>query len=198
MPIPKTPIKILNIIRVNEMQKYLDKLFKVVKQDGAFFFIAIILNLPILFQAFVGNKTLLPSLDKIFLHVKYFWCGAFLILLMTLAINFFMAKKKPLKKLLQRTLTAVFAVLFAAESFYMLKFNRAFDASAAEIFLENLFAPEVLIGVAVFVILLLIGIEDMRKTFKSMSAKKIKRLTYALIVISIFAVIFWIEFLVGI
>ena len=160
------------------MQKYLDKLFKVVKQDGAFFFIAIILNLPILFQAFVGNKTLLPSLDKIFLHVKYFWCGAFLILLMTLAINFFMAKKKPLKKLLQRTLTAVFAVLFAAE-----------------IFLENLFAPEVLIGGAVFVILLLIGIEDMRKTFKSMSAKKVKRLTYALIVISVFAIFFWLEFL---
>lgn len=177
------------------MQKYLDKLFKAVKQDGAFFFISAILNLPILFQAFAGNKTLLPSMDKIFLHVKYFWCGAFLILLMTLAIHFILAKKKPLKKLLQRVLTAVFATLFAAETFFILTFNRPFDSSAFEIFLENLFAPEVLIGVAVFVILLLIGIEDMRKIFKSMSSKKIKRLTYALIVISVFAIFFWLEFL---
>ncbi len=195
MPIPKTPPAMTE--QVIKMQRYLDKLFKSVKQDGAFFFISAILNMPIMFQAFVGNKTLLPSLDKIFLHVKYFWCGAFLILLMTLAMHFFMAKKKPLKKLLQRVLTAVFATLFVAESFYMLKFNQPFDASAFEIFLENLFAPEVLIGVAVFVILLLIGIEDMQKTFKSMSAKKIKRLTYALIVISVFAIFFWIEILLG-
>lgn len=177
------------------MQKHLDKLFKAVKQDGAFFFIAAILNLPTMFQAFTGNKDFLPSVDKIFLHVKYFWCGAFLILLMTLAMHFLLAKKKPLKKLLQRVLTAVFAVLFAAETFYLLKFNRAFDASAVEIFVENLFAPEVLIGVAVFIILLLIGIEDMQKTFKSMPAKKVKRLTYALILISFCAIFFWLEFL---
>ena len=180
------------------MKKYLDKLFKAVKQDGAFFFIAAILNLPILFQAFAGNKTFFPSLDKIFLHVKYFWCGAFLILLMTLAMHFLLEKKKPLKKFLQRILIAVFAVLFAAETFYILKFNRAFDSSALEIFLENLFTPEVLIGVAVFVILLLIGIEDMRKAFKSMPAKKNKRLTYALILISFFAIIFLSEILFGI
>ena len=79
--------------------------------------------------------------------------------------------------------------MFAAEFFYLSKFKRALDTDILEIFLENLFAPEVLIGIIFFVTLLVIGIQDLQKIFKSMSTKKIKRLTYALIIIFVFTII---------
>ena len=168
----------------------MEKFFKAVKQDGAFFVVLEILNLPIFFQAFVGNKDFFPSIDRYWLYGKYFWLAASLMFVLMLALNFTLTKKKkPLKLFLQKILIAIFAVMFAAESFFLYKFRRAFDFDVAEIFLENLFMPEVLISGAVFVTLLVIGIEDLRKIFKSMSAKKIKRLTYALIIFSLMGII---------
>ena len=175
----------------------MDKFFKAVKQDGAFFVVLGVLNLPIFLQAFVGNKELLPSLDKIFLYAKYFWLSASLMFVLMLTLNFTLTKKKKLLKLLlQKIFMAIFATLFASESFFLYKFRRAFDFDVTEIFLENLFLPEVLISCAVFVTLLIIGIDDLRKIFKSMSAKKIKRLTYALIIFSLIGIIFICEIVV--
>jgi len=172
----------------------MEKFFKAVKQDGAFFITLEILNLPIFLQAFVGNKELLPSIDKYWLYGKYFWLAASLMFALMLALNFSLTKKKqkPLKLLLQKILIAIFATLFAAESFFLYKFRRDFNFDIIEIFLENLFMPEVLISVAVFVTFLVIGMEDLRKIFKSMSAKKIKRLTYALIIFSLMGIIIFI------
>jgi len=169
----------------------MEKFFKAVKQDGAFFVTLEILNLPIFLQAFVGNKELLPSLEKYWLYGKYFWLAASLMFALMLALNFSLTKKKqkPLKLLLQKILITIFATLFAAESFFLYKFRRNFNFDVIEIFLENLFMPEVLISVAVFVTFLVIGMEDLRKIFKSMSAKKIKRLTYALIIFSLMGII---------
>lgn len=167
----------------------MNKLFKAVKQDGSFFFILAILNLPIILQAFVDNVTFLPSSEKFFLHVKYFGFVTTIIFLLTIAIHFWLAKRKKVKKFLQQALTAIFAVLFAAEFFYLSKFQKAFDTDIIEIFLENLFAPEVIAGVIFFVILLVIGIQDLQKIFKSLSTKKIRWITYALIIISVCAII---------
>lgn len=163
----------------------MDKLFKVVKQDGAFFFTLAILNLPIILQAFVGNENFLPSAEKFFHYIKFFWCWASVLFVMTLAIHFWLAKKKKLKKFLQRLLIGFFSVTFVAEFFYLSKFQRDFDIDAIEILLENLFSPEVLIGVIIFAIFLVIGVQDLQKIFKSMPTKKIKRITYALIIIFI-------------
>ena len=171
------------------MQKYLDKIFKAVKQDGAFFFVLTILNLPIILQAFVGNKDFLPSAEKFFHYAQQFFLVATIIFAATIAINFWLAKRKQLKKFLQRALLGIFAVMFAAEFFYLSKFKHALDTDVLEIFLENLFEPEVLIGVIFFAVLLAIGVQDLQKIFKSMAAKKIKRLTYALITISAFTII---------
>ena len=172
----------------------MEKFFKAVKQDGAFFITLEILNLPIFLQAFVGNKELLPSIDKYWLYGKYFWLAASLMFALMLALNFSLTKKKqkPLKLLLQKILITIFATLFAAESFFLYKFRRNFNFDVIEIFLENLFMPEVLISVAVFVTFLVIGMEDLRKIFKSMSAKKIKRLTYALIIFSLMGIIIFV------
>ena len=166
----------------------MDKIFKAVKQDGAFFFILAILNLPIIFQSFVDNVTFLPSSEKFFRHVKYFGFVTTIIFWLTIAIHFLLAKRKKIKKFLQRTLTAIFAVLFAAEFFYLSKFQKSFDTDVIEIFVENLFSPEVLIGVIAFVVLLVIGVQDMQKILKSMSTKKVKRLTYLLIIVSLCAI----------
>ena len=70
----------------------------------------------------------------------------------------------------------------------MSKFKRELDTDILEIFFENLFAPELLIGIIFFVTLLVIGIQDLQKIFKSMSTKKIKRLTFALILIFVFTI----------
>lgn len=170
----------------------MDKIFKAVKQDGAFFFTLSILNLPIFLQAFVDNKDFLPTTEKFFDFAHQFFCVATIIFAATLAINFFLIKRKKLKKFLQQILTGIFATLFAAEFFYLSKFQTALKADMIEIFLENLFAPEVLFGIIFFVTFLLIGIQDLQKIFKSMPAKKIKRLTYALIIIFVFTIIFFI------
>lgn len=170
----------------------MDKLFKVVKQDGAFFFTLAILNLPILFQVFVGNVELFPSAEKFFLYAQRFFSVTTIIFFMTVALNFLFEKKKKLRKarkFCQRTLIGVFAVTFAAEFFYLSKFQMDFGIDAVEILLENLFSPEVLIGVIIFAIFLVIGVQDLQKIFKSMSTKKIKRITYALIIVSFAAVI---------
>ena len=171
----------------------MDKIFKAVKQDGAFFFTLSILNLPIFLQAFVDNKDFLPSTEKFFNFAQQFFLVATIIFAATLAINFFLAKRKKQKKFLQQILTAIFATLFAAEFFYLVKVQTALKADMIEIFLENLFAPEVLIGIIFFVIFLIIGIQDLQKIFKSMPAKKIKRITYTLIIISVFNIIFLIK-----
>lgn len=185
----KVPTMTLQTIeQVIEMKKYFDKLFKAVKQDGAFFFVLTTLNLPIIFQAFVENLTFLPSTEKFFMYVKYFGFIATILFILMLAINFFLDKRKQLKKFLQQILIIVFSILFAAEFFYLSKFQRSFDTDILENFLENLFEPEVLIGVIFFVILLIIGIQDLRKIFKSMSTKKIRRITYLMIIISLFAI----------
>ena len=168
----------------------MEKFFKAVKQDGAFFVVLEILNLPIFFQAFVGNKELFPPIDKYWLYGKYFWLAASLMFVVMLTLNFTLTKKKKsLKLFLQKILIAIFSVLFAAESFFLYNFRRAFNLDVLEIFLENLFMPEVLISGAAFVMFLVIGIEDLRKIFKSMSTKKIKRLTYALIIFSLLGII---------
>lgn len=186
MPIPKTNLQ--TIEQVIEMKKYFDKLFKAVKQDGAIFFILATLNLPIIFQAFVENSTFLPSTEKFFMYVKYFGFIATIIFWLTIAINFFLDKRKNLKKILQQILIAVFSFLFAAEFFYLSKFQMSLDTNILEIFLENLFELEVLIGVIFFVILLIIGMDDLRKIFKSMSTKKIRRITYLMLIISLCAI----------
>ncbi|MBQ6976030.1 MAG: hypothetical protein IJQ16_05725 [Selenomonadaceae bacterium] len=167
----------------------MDKIFKAVKQDGAIFFVLATLNLPIILQAFVDNKDFLPSVEKFFHYAQQFFGVATIIFAVTIAINFLLAKRKKLKKFLQRAFIIIFAVMFAAEFFYLSKFKRALDTDILEIFLENLFAPEVLIGIIFFVTLLVIGIQDLQKIFKSMSTKKIKRLTYALIIIFVFTII---------
>lgn len=168
----------------------MDKLFKVVKQDGAFFFVLVILNLPILLQAFVGNFELLPSAEKFFTYAREFFCVTTIIFILTCAIHFGLAKKKKLKKFLQRLLIVLFAVAFVAEFFYLSRFREDFGIDAAEILLENLFEPEVFIGAAAFAVLLFIGIQDLQKIFKSMSTKKIKRITYALLTIFLCTVVF--------
>lgn len=186
MKVPTTTLQ--TIEQVIEMKKYFDKLFKAVKQDGAFFFILVTLNLPIIFQAFVENLTFLPSTEKFFMYVKYFGFIATILFWLTIAINFFLDKRKKLKKFLQQILIAVFSILFAAEFFYLSKFQTSFNVNILEIFLENLFSPAVLIGVIFFVILLIIGVQDLRKIFKSMSTKKVRRITYLMIIISLFAI----------
>lgn len=186
MKVPTTTLQ--TIEQVIEMKKYFDKLFKAVKQDGAFFFILVTLNLPIIFQAFVENLTFLPSAEKFFMYVKYFGFIATILFWLTIAINFFLDKRKKLKKFLQQILIAVFSILFAAEFFYLSKFQTSFNVNILEVFLENLFSPAVLIGVIFFVILLIIGVQDLRKIFKSMSTKKVRRITYLMIIISLFAI----------
>ena len=173
----------------------MEKFFKAVKQDGAFFVLLEILNLPIFFQAFVGNKDFFPPIEKYWLYGKYFWCAASLMFVLTMALNFSLTKKKqkPLKLLLQKILIAIFSILFAAETFHLYKFRRSFDFDVMEVFLENLFMPEVIASVAVLVMFLYIGAEDLRKIFKSMQTKKIKRLTYALIFFSLIGIIFLCE-----
>ena len=165
------------------MKKYLDKIFKAVKQDGAFFFLLTILDLPIIFQALVGNK-------DFFLYVKYFIFAAMLNFAVMLAINFSVPKKKPLKKFLQRLFVILFSIMFVSESLFLWKFQREFDVSAVEFLIENLFEPDVLIGIIFFTALLIAGADDLRKIFKSMSTKKIRRITYAVLIIFLFTIIF--------
>ena len=165
------------------MQKYLDKIFKAVKQDGAFFFLLTILNLPIILQAFIGNK-------DFFLYVKYFLFAAMINFALMLALNFFITKKKSLKKFLQRVFVSLFSVLFISETFFLIKFRREFELSAIEILLENLLMPEVLIGIIFFTALLISGADDLRKIFKSTSAKKIRQITYTILIIFLLTIIF--------
>lgn len=160
----------------------MDKLFKAVKQDGAFFFLLTILDLPIIFQTFVGNK-------DFFLYVKYFLFAAMINFALMLSMNFFMTKKKPLKKFLQRVFVSLFSVLFVSENFFLIKFHREFELSAIEILIENLLMPEVLIGIIFFTGLLMAGSDDLRKIFKSMSAKKIRRITYTILIIFFLTII---------
>ena len=160
----------------------MDKIFKAVKQDGAFFFLLTALDLPIIFQTFVGKK-------DFFLYGKYFLCSMMINFFVMLAINFFMVKKKNLKKLFQRILVILFSVIFVSEIFFLIKFRREFEINAIEILIENLFMPEVLIGIIFFTALLISGADDLKKIFKSMSAKKIKRITYALMLIFFFTII---------
>lgn len=167
----------------------MEKLFKAVKTDGAFFFILAILNLPIILQAFVGNTGFLPSAEKFFHYAEQFFCLTTIIFIMTLLINFGMAKKKKLKKFLQRALIGIFSATCAAEFYYLSRFKRDFDIEAAEIFVENLLEPIVLIGTIIFAVLLVIGIQDLQKIFKTMSTKKIRVITYAIIIISVMAII---------
>lgn len=175
----------------------MEKLFKAVKTDGAFFFIIAILNLPIILQSFVRNEELLPSAEKFFLYVKYFGCTVTIIFFLTLAINFLMSKRKKAKKILQQAIIGIFSVTFAAEFYYLSKIQEAFRLEMLEIFVENLFTPEVIIGIVVFVTLLVIGVQDLQKIFKAMSAKKIKRITYALIIFSSIGIFFLIEMILA-
>ncbi|MBR5913217.1 MAG: hypothetical protein IKZ58_02470 [Selenomonadaceae bacterium] len=167
----------------------MEKIFKAVKTDGAFFFILAILNLPIILQTFVGNKEFLPSAEKFFHYAQQFFCVTTVIFILTLVINFGMAKKKKLKKFLQRALIGIFSVICASEFFYLSSFKSDFNVDATEIFLENLLEPIVLIGTIFFVILLVIGVQDLQKIFNSMSAKKIRRITYGIIISSVMAII---------
>ena len=161
----------------------MDKIFKAVKQDGAFFFLLTTLDSPIIFQAFVGNQ-------DFFLYVKYFIFAAMLNFAVMLAINFSVPKKKPLKKVLQRMFVILFSIMFVSESLFLWKFQRELDGNAIEILIENLFAPEVVIGIIFFAALLIAGADDLRKIFKSMSTKKIRRITYAVLIIFLFTIIF--------
>ena len=151
----------------------MDKIFKAVKQDGAFFFTLSILNLPIFLQAFVDNKDFLPTTEKFFDFAHQFFCVATIIFAATLAINFFLAKRKKLKKFLQQILTVIFATLFAAEFFYLSKVKSALKADMIEIFLENLFAPEVLIGMILFVIFLSSAYRTFKKFLSQCLQKKL-------------------------
>lgn len=167
----------------------MDKLFKALKTDGAFFFVLSTLNLPIILQSFVGNKDFLPSGEKFFYYAQQFFCLMLIIFIFTLAINFLLYKRKKIKKFLQRTLTGIFSVIFASEFYYLSRFKRDFNVDAVEVFIENLFEPKVLIGTIFFVILLIIGVQDLQKIFKSMAMKKIKFITYSLIIIFLITII---------
>ena len=161
----------------------MNKIFKAVKQDGAFFFLLTALDLPIIFQTFVGKK-------DFFLYGRYFLYSMMINFFVMLAINFLITKKKTLKKVLQRILVSLFSVIFVSEIFFLIKFRREFEINAVEILIENLFMPEVLIGIVFFTALLMAGADDLRKIFKSMSAKKIKRITYILMIIFFLTIIF--------
>ena len=167
----------------------MDKIFKAVKTDGAFFFILAILNMPIILQAFVGNAEFLPNADKFFKYAQQFFSVTAIIFIFTLVTNFLLSKRKKLKKFLQRALIGIFSLIFASEFYYLSRFKKSFEFDAAEIFIENLFSPEVLIETVIFVVLLVIGVQDLQKIFKSMSMKKIKRMTYLIIIISVLAII---------
>ena len=167
------------------------------KEDGFFFVVLSILNLPIILLE-----------EDLQVGAINFWLGAFGILIITVVMNFLPLK---IRRLLQAALIILFAAICVADAFLLYKFGVPLNMDMLQILLgtnpltaktfllEQVFSAKVIGGLAAFVILLTALSFGLKKFFATRSEKRLKLLAVDLLIIFFLPTIFledsgqWIE-----
>lgn len=154
---------------------------KILKADGYFFVVLVILNLPIIFFAYdfeVGAMN--------------FWFGAFAILIVTAATNLLPLK---FRRPIQGVLIIVFAAHFVTDTFLLYKFGVPLNmdilqiilgtnpTEAQEFLLEYVANFKVLGGLTAFILVLMTLIFALKKFFSTRSDERLKRFAFDLMII---------------
>ena len=152
-----------------------------IKEDGYFFVVLTILNLPIIF--FGGNFRT---------SIYLFWLGAFVIFAFTVATHLLPLK---IRRALQTAMIIIFAVIFAANVFLLYKFGVPLNMDMLQIvmgtnpietqeFFRTYFTNFKILGsLTAFVIALVALSLGLKKIFATRSPERLRRLTFDALII---------------
>lgn len=154
---------------------------KIIREDGFFFVVIIILNLPIIY-----------FVEDFYTGVANFYFGVFAIFFITVVIHLIPLK---IRRLFQIVLIIIFAVHFVIDVFLLQKFGLPMNVDMLQIFLgtnpltakafllEYVANFSVLGSLAAFVLATMALIIGLKKFFATCSNERLKRLTFGLLII---------------
>lgn len=153
----------------------------ILKEDGYFFVVLTILNLPIIFFA-IDLKV----------GATNFWFGAFAIFLLTSAIHPLPLK---IRRVIQTLLIILFAIHFVTDIFLLYKFDVPLNMEMLQILLgtnpltakaflqEQVLSLKILASLAAFMLVLTALSVGLKKFFATRSQERLKRVAYDLLII---------------
>lgn len=162
------------------------------RSDGWFFFLLLILNLPTIFSDldYISSK-----------GIRNFYSGAVCILIFSAAIHFLLAKFPRGKFFLQVLILIIFATFFVTDIFLLYKFNSTLErfmiqlvlgtnpATVKEFFQNYVLNLPVIIGAAGIIFLIVIAVKKFRAGFQNLSENNLRRITNYLLIILLPAVV---------
>lgn len=185
-----------------------EKFSAFLKADGWFFFLLIILNLPIFFQWLIYLNVVELKYILIVAIVR-FYAGAAVILFFCVALYFLLAKF-PREKLFLQLLILIFcAVFFVIDTFLLYKFNVPLQSHLIQIvintnlnetkeFLQTyVLEPKVLCGAAAFIFLTAAAVKKFRALFQNLSEQNLRRISYPSLIIFTPAALISVSWVIG-
>ena len=172
------------------------------RSDGWFFFLLLILNLPIFFQVFVYGSEIRPFQEILSDGISCFYSGAVAILIICATIHFLLAKLPRVKLFLQVLILIICAIFFVADIFLIYKFNSTLErymiqlvlgtnpATVKEFFQNYVLNLPVVIGTAAVILLIVTAVKKFRAGFKNLSENNLRRISYYLLIILLPAVLY--------
>lgn len=200
---------------INAIRKFLNIFgsvgVKVLREDGWFFVLLTVLNLPIFFQEFFYFQRILPFMEVFPKGLTNFCQGAFLILLACVAMNLLLAKPrwgKRIKTFLQTTLITLFTISLVTDIFLLKKFNNVLHVNMVQIvmetnpltvkqFLSDYVLTLPVIGGTIFLVTIVVAaVKGLQKFFRTRSEERLKRFSYDLLIIFMPLILFQCSLLV--
>lgn len=173
------------------------------REDGRFFVMLTILNLPIFIQEFFYGGRIIPFNESFSNAMPNFWQGTFFILLFCVAINLLLKNHLRIKFFLQTTLIILFAIFFVTDIFLLHKFNLVLHVNMIQIvmgtnpsetkdFLSNyVLTFPVIFGVIFFIAAIVALSKGLNKFFLNRSEERLKRFSIDLRIIFLPIILFW-------
>lgn len=191
----------------NFVKCWREKFGNFLKSDGWFFFLLLILNVTIFFQAFVYGSEIRPFQEILINGIKNFYLGAVAILIICAMIYFWLEKFPRAKFFLQVLILIIFAIFFIIDFFLLYKFELTLQeymiviligtnpATVKEFFQNYVLNLPVMLGTAATIFLIVTAVKKFRAGFQNLSENNLRKISNCLLIILLPAVLhsaYWI------
>ena len=166
-----------------------------IREDGCFFILLTILNLPIFIQAFFYNHRVIPLAEGFSDGLPGFWRGTFFILMLCLALNILFSRLPRVKIFLQAVLITLFTIFFVTDIFLLNRFDNVLHVDMIQIVMgtnpltakqfisDYVLTFPIIVGIIFLVATIAAMSKALKKFFVTRSEERLRRFSFDLLII---------------
>lgn len=164
-------------------------------EDGWFFVLLTILNLPIFIQAFFYNHRVIPLAEGFSEGLPDFWRGTFFILMFCVALNLLFSRLPRVKIFVQVILIALFTIFFLMDIFLLHRFDNVLHVNMIQIVMgtnpltakqflsDYVLTFPIIAGTIFFIAAIVTASKTLKKFFGTRSEERLRRFSVDLAII---------------